>query len=183
MVFTDEHLDGVLRLCVAEGWPSFPEDPERAIRVLKAPGVTTAIALDQGKVVGFAQLFSDGELQAFLANLAVDERSRGQGIGRALVTEVLRLAGGERIDLLSEDQAVAFYESFPNFRKPGFRLYPRHNEERRSDGPQIDVGIPLDIRGMTGKAYPAAFAPQPSWAALLKRAADRDRTGMISLEG
>jgi hypothetical protein len=36
---------------------------------------------------------------------------------------------------------------------------------------------------MTGKAYPVALPAQPFWAALLKRAADRDRTGMISLEG
>ena len=135
--FVEQHLSGVLRLCVVEGWPSFPDDPERAIRVLTAPGVTTVIALDNGKVVGFAQLFSDGELQAFLANLAVDERFRGRGTGRALVTEALRLAGGERIDLLSEDKAVGFYDRFPNFRKPGFRLYPFHDANKvEGNGPQ-----------------------------------------------
>jgi ribosomal protein S18 acetylase RimI-like enzyme len=133
--FIEEHLDGVIRLCITEGWPSFPGDPERATRVLTAPGVTTVIALDDGEVVGFAQLFSDGELQAFLANLAVDQRFRERGTGRALVSEALRLAGGERIDLLSEDEAVGFYESFPSFKKPGFRLYPFH---RQHDG-QGDV--------------------------------------------
>ncbi len=135
--FSEEHLDGVLRLCVAEGWPSFPDDPERAIRLLTAPGVTTVIALGNGKVIGFAQLFSDGELQSFLANLAVDEGFRGRGTGRALVTEALRLAGGERIDLLSEDKTVGFYERFPNFRKTGFRLYPFHDEnEAQGNGSQ-----------------------------------------------
>ena len=69
---TPEDLDGVLRLCEAEGWPSFPADPERASRVLTAPGVTTVVAVDDQRVVGFAQLFNDGELQAFLANIAVD---------------------------------------------------------------------------------------------------------------
>jgi ribosomal protein S18 acetylase RimI-like enzyme len=131
--FVEDQLDGVLRLCVAEDWPSFPDDPERASRVLTAPGVTTVIAVENGEVVGFAQLFSDGELQAFLANLAVDERFRGRGVGRSLITEALRLAGGERIDLLSEDKAVGFYERFPNFRKPGFRLYPFHNEKEDQD--------------------------------------------------
>ena len=135
--FVEGHLAGVLRLCAAEGWPSFPDDPERATRVLTAPGVTTVVAFDNGSVVGFAQLFSDGELQAFLANLAVDERFRGRGTGRALVTEALRLAGGERIDLLSEDNAVGFYETFPNFRKPGFRLYPFHDgNEAQGSSPQ-----------------------------------------------
>jgi ribosomal protein S18 acetylase RimI-like enzyme len=135
--FVEEHLHGVIRLCVAEGWPSFPEDPERAIRVLTAPGVTTVIAMDNGQVIGFAELFSDGELQAFLANVAVDERFRGRGTGRALVMEALRLAGGERIDLLSEDEAVGFYGSFPNFQKPGFRLYPFHHQgDCQPDAPQ-----------------------------------------------
>jgi ribosomal protein S18 acetylase RimI-like enzyme len=135
--FVEEHLDGVIRLCVAEGWPSFPEDPERAIRVLTAPGVTTVVAVDNRQVVGFAELFSDGELQAFLANVAVDERFRGRGTGRALVMEALRRAGGERIDLLSEDDAVGFYRSFPNFQKPGFRLYPFHRHgEGQEDASQ-----------------------------------------------
>lgn len=137
MPFAGEHLDGVIRLCVAKGWPSFPEDPERAIRVLTAPGVTTVIAMDNRQVIGFAELFSDGELQAFLANLAVDERFRGRGTGQALVMEALRLAGGERIDLLCEDDALGFYGSFPHFQKQGFRLCPSHRQgEGQEDAPQ-----------------------------------------------
>lgn len=120
------HLDGVLRLCVQEGWPSLPADPQRAVRVLTAPGVTTVVAVDGVEVIGFAQIMSDGEIQAYLATIAVDASRRGQGIGRSLVSEGLRLAGGERIDLLSEVDAAAFYRSFPHFEKPGFRLYPFH---------------------------------------------------------
>jgi ribosomal protein S18 acetylase RimI-like enzyme len=127
--FEEGHLDGVLRLCVAEGWPSLPEDPARAVRVLTAPGVTTIVAVEGEVVVGFAQLFSDGEIQAFLTSIAVEAGARGQGVGRALVEAGLRWAGGDRIDLLSEDDAVGFYESFPHRRKPGFRLYPFYEDE------------------------------------------------------
>jgi hypothetical protein len=74
--FTREHLEVVLSLCEAEGWPSFPEDPERTMRVLTAPGVTTVVAIRNDHVVGFAQMLSDGEIQAFLANLAVVESER-----------------------------------------------------------------------------------------------------------
>jgi hypothetical protein len=89
--FRAEHLDGVLTLCVAEGWPSFPEDPVRALRLLTAPGVTTVVAVIEGDVVGFAELLSDGELQAFLraspwlrtsvvaASAARSSRSRSAG--------------------------------------------------------------------------------------------------------
>jgi ribosomal protein S18 acetylase RimI-like enzyme len=122
--FEPDDLHGVLRLCEAEGWPSFPADAARALRILTAPGVTTVVAVDNGGVVGFAELFSDGELQAFLANLAVDSAKRGAGIGRQLVAEALRQAGGERVDLLSEEDAAGFYRTFANFEKPGFRLYP-----------------------------------------------------------
>ncbi|HMO96285.1 MAG TPA: GNAT family N-acetyltransferase [Tepidiformaceae bacterium] len=128
--FTADHLSGVLRLCEAEGWPSFPADPARALRILTAPGVTTVVALDGTAVVGFAEMFSDGELEAFLSNLAVDHEYRSRGIGRELVVEALRLAGGDRIDLLSEDDATGFYEKFPHFKKPGFRLYPFYEGER-----------------------------------------------------
>jgi ribosomal protein S18 acetylase RimI-like enzyme len=128
-LFESDDLDGVLRLCVAEGWPSFPSDPDRARRVLAAQGVTTVVAISDGLVVGFAELFSDGELQAYLANVAVDATRRGDGVGRRLVTEALRRAGGERIDLLSEDSSTDFYRAFRHFEKPGFRLYPFHQDD------------------------------------------------------
>ena len=126
--FDNAHLDGVVNLCTAEGWPSFAADRERAFRVLTAPGVTTVVAVDRDRVVGFAQMLSDGELQAYLANVAVDHDRRGLGIGHALVTTALRLAGGERVDLLSEESAIPFYANFPHIRKPGFRLYPFYVE-------------------------------------------------------
>jgi predicted N-acetyltransferase YhbS len=124
--FVREHLDGVIDLCVSEGWPSFPADPERAFRVLTALGVTTIVAVEGVHVIGFAQMFSDGELQTFLANIAVSSDKRGCGIGGALIRVALQSAGGERVDLLSEDGAEPFYNSLPNFRKPGYRLYPFH---------------------------------------------------------
>jgi ribosomal protein S18 acetylase RimI-like enzyme len=80
--FRADHLDGVLALCVAEGWPPLLDDPVRALRLLTAPGVTTVVAVVEGEVVGFAELFSDGELQAFLTSVAVNARFRGRGIGR-----------------------------------------------------------------------------------------------------
>ena len=94
--------------------------------MLTAPGVTTVVATEGTIVLGFAEMLSDGELQAYLANVAVAADRRGEGIGRRLVTEVLSRAGGERIDLLSEEVSAQFYRRFPHFEKPGFRLYPFH---------------------------------------------------------
>jgi ribosomal protein S18 acetylase RimI-like enzyme len=116
-------LSAVLCLHEGEGWPSLPGDPERAHRTLTNPGVTAQVAEDDGAVVGFAYLLSDGEHQAYLANLVVDPSRRSQGIGTALVRSAFLASGAERLDLLSESDA--FYETFAHRRLPGFRLFPQ----------------------------------------------------------
>ena len=83
-----------------------------------------AVAEPAGDVVGFAELFSDGELQSYLASLLVAPGWRGIGVGRVLVAEAFRRAGGQRIDLLGEDAAVGFYRALNHREKRGFRLYP-----------------------------------------------------------
>jgi ribosomal protein S18 acetylase RimI-like enzyme len=116
-------LAAILRLCEAEGYPSFPEDPARAGRVLTAPGVTTMVAEEHGRLAGFAQLQSDGEIQAHLSLIVVDPSFRRRHVARNLIEAALKLAGGDRIDLLT-DNAEAFYETLPHLKKSGFRLYP-----------------------------------------------------------
>ena len=106
--YTRDDLAGVLELCEAEGWPSFSEDAERAHRVLTAPGVTTMVAVDGDEFLGFAQLQSDGEIQAHLSLIVLDPRARRQGLGRALIAAALEWAGGERVDLVT-DSAEDFY--------------------------------------------------------------------------
>lgn len=148
--YTRDDLPGVLDLCEAEGWPSFSEDAERAHRVLTAPGVTTMVAVDgealpervpqeredllheeraqtpksQGRstLLGFAQLQSDGEIQAHLSLIVLDPRARRQGLGRALIAAALERAGGERVDLVT-DSAEDFYAALPHIKMSGFRLY------------------------------------------------------------
>lgn len=116
------HTTGVCALAAAQGWPSWT--PERAERALTAPGVVAVVAVDEaGEVVGVAEMLSDGAVIAYLGLLLVAERVRGQGIGRELMLEAARRTGLERFDLLSEDDALAFYERFPHKRKPGVRIY------------------------------------------------------------
>jgi GNAT superfamily N-acetyltransferase len=118
--FQHSHLPGVIKLCEAQAWPSFPEDPERALRALTAPGVTTVVALEGDAGVGFAQLLSDGEIQAYLAAT----HRRGEGIGTALIEQAIAIGGGGRIDLLTDDEATGFYDRLAHRTKNGYRLYP-----------------------------------------------------------
>jgi ribosomal protein S18 acetylase RimI-like enzyme len=123
-LFEPGDLDGVIALCAAEGWPSFPEDPARALRALTAPGVTTVVAADGAHVAGFAQLLSDGEIQAHLSLIAVDRAYRRRNLARQMLRLALATAGGTRIDLIT-DSAPEFYAALPHRRLDGFRIWPQ----------------------------------------------------------
>jgi predicted N-acetyltransferase YhbS len=128
VAFTEEHLAGVLKLCEAEGWPSFPADPARAVRALTAPGVVTVVAVEGGEVVGFAQMLTDGEIQAYLCDVAVATTARGQGVGKKLVEEAFARSGAQRVDLLALDESEDFYRSFGHRTMPGYRIYPGYDQ-------------------------------------------------------
>lgn len=121
--YEEAHLPGILAICEAEDWPSLPADPAHAHAVFTAPGVTTVVALDGERVVGFAYLQSDGYIQAHLSQLAVHRAYRRKGIGRAMLEYAAPLTGAQRVDLVT-DTAQDFYASFEHKTLSGFRIYP-----------------------------------------------------------
>ena len=125
------HLAGIVRLCEIEGYKSYIEDAEKTWTALSSPGSFTTVAIKGDSVVGFANLMSDGVIQAHLAMLIVSREHRCQGIGRELVTRAHALAGGKWVNLLAEPDSVDFYKSFAFSEMPGFRVHPQHNEGGR----------------------------------------------------
>ena len=125
------HLSGVMGICGSLQWDNFRHDPALTRRSLTAPGVTTLVAVvgEPDEVVGFAQVFGDGVIQAHLGLLAVDERWRRRGIGRGLVREAFARVGAERMDLIASDESLDFYRSFKHREQAGFRLYPPGGEQ------------------------------------------------------
>jgi len=119
--FDDRHIEGVVALCEAEGWPSWT--PEAVSKAFTAPGVLALVAEDHGSVIGAAELLTDGSVMAYLGLLVVAAEERGKGVGGALVDELFRRSGLARLDLLSEVGSKGFYESLPHRTKPGYRLY------------------------------------------------------------
>lgn len=117
------HLAGVVKLCELEGWMSYAEDPETTWRALTAPGVSTVVAVEDDSVIGFAQMQSDGLIQAHLSVVLVARDRRRRGIAARLVRESFRRAGGKRVDAVTED-AADFYRSFVHKEWRGFRIYP-----------------------------------------------------------
>lgn len=118
------HLAGVIDLLRAEGWPSYSTDAARAWRAFTAAGVVSVVAVHRGTVIGFATGMGDGEVQGFLALLAVAPAYRWQGIACGLVVDLCRRLGVERLDLHAEPGSEPFYERLPHFRATGYRIYP-----------------------------------------------------------
>jgi GNAT superfamily N-acetyltransferase len=119
--FAAAHLDDVIVLCEQQGWTTLLEDPGRTRAALLAPGVVTIVALEEDRVVGFAQALSDG-LQAYLARLLVAPSARRRGVGRQLLLEALRRSAALRIDLLAQEGSEEFYRSLPHRESTGFRI-------------------------------------------------------------
>jgi len=70
----------------------------------------TRVAVADGRIVGFATLLADGELE----DLFVDPDWMRRGIGRALVLDSVaaaRAQGLKRIEVTANGQALPFYES------------------------------------------------------------------------
>jgi ribosomal protein S18 acetylase RimI-like enzyme len=118
--FAHAHLDGLIALVAAEGWTEYTEDAERTARALSAPGVTTLVALADGRVVGAIQVQSDGVIQAHVSMLLIHREWRGRQLGAGLLREGLKRAGGLWIDIRTRTEG--YYERLGASRSLGFRL-------------------------------------------------------------
>jgi ribosomal protein S18 acetylase RimI-like enzyme len=88
--FEPEFLPGVLRLCEAEGWPTYPDDPDLAMQTFLDEGTLTLVALtEQEEVAGFVHALAD-PTRMYICELAVDPAHRRQGLARALVEGLFR---------------------------------------------------------------------------------------------
>jgi predicted N-acetyltransferase YhbS len=121
--FAAEHFPGILELLEEEQWTTLTADPQATLRSLSAPGVVSLVAVEEGRVVGFAQTLTDGVIQAYLCRLLVARPHRGRGAGTKLVQSSLSASGAQRIDLLAAEGTEAFYGSFPHSHAwSGYRL-------------------------------------------------------------
>jgi ribosomal protein S18 acetylase RimI-like enzyme len=102
------------------GLGCYAADVERARRALIAPGVTTLVAIVDGRVVGAIQLQSDGLIQARVSMLLIDRKWRGRRLGSRLLREGLERAGGLWLDVRTRTEG--YYERFGASRSLGFRL-------------------------------------------------------------
>lgn len=102
--FTSEHIPGALRLSQAAGWPHRSEDWALTLSVSRG-----VVALKDGDVVGTALCSEFGPVVR-INMIIVDERMRGQGLGRRLMNAVLDLAAGREMRLTATADGLPLYE-------------------------------------------------------------------------
>jgi ribosomal protein S18 acetylase RimI-like enzyme len=111
--------------------PEVLELPDRAVREGR-----TRVAVAGGNIVGFASWLGAGDAVE-IEDLFVDPEWMRQGIGRALVLDLIAIARGRRIgrvEVTANQHALAFYE------KAGFVVY-REETTRFGPAPRMRLEV------------------------------------------
>lgn len=116
MIVYTESLDGITSDKLNGffvGWPN-PPSPETHLQILKGSShFVLAIDVQTGQVIGFINAISDGVLNAFIPLLEVLPTYQKQGVGAALVRQMLdKLRQLYAIDLICDTDLQPFYERF-----------------------------------------------------------------------
>jgi GNAT superfamily N-acetyltransferase len=121
--WSEADFPAIQRLSLAEGWPSPTQRPADSLFAWQHSW-PALVAIEGEWVVGFVRGLTDGAITMYIAEMAVDVRLRGRGIGRALLDACHALYPTVRLDLLATDDARAFYQAC------GFRML--HDGMRKS---------------------------------------------------
>jgi len=122
-VWSDADFPAIQRLSSAEGWTSPTQRPTYSLLAWHHSW-PALVAVEGEIIVGFVRGLTDGTITMYIADMAVDMRLRGRGIGRVLLDICHALYLTTRLDLLAADDARAFYKAC------GFRLL--HDGMRKS---------------------------------------------------
>ena len=87
------------------------DDSERMDRMLRSANVLIAV-YDEDRLVGLSRAMSDFGWVCYVADLLVDQKWQGQGIGRELLRLTHEVAGGEdgiTLILVAAPEAMSYY--------------------------------------------------------------------------
>ncbi|MFV0409026.1 MAG: GNAT family N-acetyltransferase [Paracoccus sp. (in: a-proteobacteria)] len=104
VAFEAGHLPDAHRLSQQADWPHRIQD--WALNLSVSKGV---VAIEGDRIVGTALCSPFGEV-ATLNMIIVDESMRGRGLGRALMTEVIAIAGDREMRLIATADGLPLYE-------------------------------------------------------------------------
>jgi GNAT superfamily N-acetyltransferase len=67
-------------------------------------------AWHRGHLAGIARVLTDGVLNSYLCDLAVEPDVQGLGVGKRLIDEVMKVCRGTELMLRDSDLSAGFYE-------------------------------------------------------------------------
>jgi N-acetylglutamate synthase-like GNAT family acetyltransferase len=119
--------DAIRQLLAASGWQKRVADPER-FRKMMENASRAIIAVEGGRIVGFARALCDDVSNGYIGTVVVEEDMRGRGIGRELVRR-----------LMGDDPQITWVlragrGSGEFWKKMGFEVSSVAMERTRADG-------------------------------------------------
>jgi|SRR5690625_3943195 len=94
-------------------WPDPPDSATHLKLLENSSKVVMALDDEANQVVGFITAISDNVLSAYIPFLEVLPEYQGKGIGKELVSRMLKeLENMYMVDLCCDDDLVPFYEAF-----------------------------------------------------------------------
>jgi GNAT superfamily N-acetyltransferase len=106
-----EYAEALTRLYQNEWWTR-GRRAEDVRRMLSASDLSFGL-LDEGRLVGFSRVLTDGVYKALILDVIVEHGLRGTGAGRQLMDAILgheRLAPVRHLELYCLPELTAFYE-------------------------------------------------------------------------
>lgn len=120
-----EDYESVRQLLSELGWQHRVSDPEKFVKMLRNTS-RTIVAVDGARIVGFARALCDEVSNGYVSMVGVAENSRGQGIGRELVRQLIKDDPGITWVLRAGRGSDGFWE------RMGFRVSEVAMERLRS---------------------------------------------------
>ena len=108
----DEYIGFLKNTDLGSQYPKERLD-ERIETLLKRASISLVARDEQGGIVGVCLGITDFAYWLFITDLGVVRQHTGKGIGRALVKELLKIAGGEENIIMYtcvNENAIPFYE-------------------------------------------------------------------------
>ena len=125
----DEYIDFLKKTDLGSQYPK--ERFEQRIDMLVTKASISLVARnDAGEIIGVCFGITDFAYWLFITDLGVIRECTGQGIGKALVKKLLKLAGGEENIIMYtcvNENAIPFYEKI-GMKKPNDVMVYNHVE-------------------------------------------------------
>ncbi len=119
--WTEADFSGIQQLSHLEGWPTPSDRPTDSLNAWRQSW-PTLVAHNDSDMIGFFRALTDGYVTTYIAEILVVQSWQRCGVGQAFLDLCHHLYPETRLDLLSTEGALHFYQacgfrSFPGFRQ------------------------------------------------------------------